>query len=625
MHYKSLNDFIARLEAEGELIRIKEFVSPDLEITEVYDRVIKSGGPALLFENNGTSFPLLVNAFGSYKRMCMALNVTDLDDIGIKLEEIFKEIVKPRKGFADKMKALPLLKKLSDWMPSTIKGKALCQEVVMQNPDITKLPVLKCWPYDGGNFITLPLVHTKDPETSVRNLGMYRMQVFGTQLTGMHWHLHKGSAKHFRKYTESGTRMPVSVVLGGDPVYTYVATAPLPENIDEYILAGFLRGKKVELVKCITNDIEVPADADFVIEGYVDPTEELHTEGPFGDHTGFYSLADNYPAFHVTCITHRSDAVYPATVVGIPPQEDCWMGKATERLFLTPIRLSMLPEVLDMSMPFEGVFHNIVIVKINKEFPGHSQRVMNSLWGAGQMMFNKIMIVADKDSDITDYHLLARLFSERVNIENDILLSKGPLDVLDHSANSFAFGGKVGFDLTQLSPDKPKKLLVPDIEKVKMSFPEVEDINVKLVNEGIAAVILSAEKTEKNKISSIALRMGQNEEFADIKFFIFTEPGLNVNNYSDVVWFVANNIDASRDVYKIEGLSTDSAKLVIDGTVKTLDGDGFQRDWPNVLAMTDDVIARIDALWPKLGLGAPVVSPSLRYKNLIKNSGAVRK
>jgi len=336
MAYQGLRGFIERLEKEGELIRVTVRVDPELEIAEIADRVSKSlgGGKALFFENNGTGFPLLINAFGSEKRMALALGCDDLDRIGMEIESLFKKLTKPAAGFFDKIRFLPLLSQMASWMPKKISGRGKCQEVVMQKIDLFKLPILKCWPADGGRFITLPCVITRDPDTGSRNVGMYRMQIFGAHLTGMHWHKHKTGARHYAAYKEKGLRMPVSVVIGGDPAYTYAASAPLPDQIDEYLLAGFLRKKRVELVKCLTNDLEVPADADFIIEGYVDPQEELIWEGPFGDHTGFYSLADWYPRFHVTCITHRKDAVYQATVVGIPPQEDAWIGRATERIFL---------------------------------------------------------------------------------------------------------------------------------------------------------------------------------------------------------------------------------------------------------------------------------------------------
>lgn len=448
MAYRNLGEFIRRLEQEGELVRIREYVDPHLEIAEVVDRVSKRKGPALLFENTGYAFPLLINALGSERRMCLALGADTLDAIAAEIENVFKSIATPKDSLADKLKVLPQLGKIASWMPKMRSGRGECQAVVMQNPDITRLPVMQCWPEDGGPFITLPVIHTMDPETKIRNVGMYRMQVFGPALTGMHWHKHKVSAGHFNAYKQLGKKMPVAVILGGDPVYTYVATAPLPPNVDEYVLAGFLRKKKVDLVKCITQDVYVPSDADFVIEGYVDPDDALIWEGPFGDHTGYYSLADWYPKFHITCITHRKDPVYPSTIVGIPPQEDAWIGKATERIFIAPIKMTMLPEMMDMDMPVEGVFHNLTIVQIKKAFAGHGQKVMNAMWGAGQMMFNKILIVADTHTTIQNYRELAQSVSKYTDPARDIYISRGPMDVLDHSCSSFAFGGKMCIDAT---------------------------------------------------------------------------------------------------------------------------------------------------------------------------------
>jgi len=413
MAYQGLREFIELLESKGELIRITIPVSPELEVTEIVDRLSKSegGGKALLFENNGTDFPILINAFGSEKRIALALGCDNLENIGTEIEMLFKKLAMPRAGFLDKLKFLPLLSQMASWMPKRISGRGKCQENVMKSPDLLKLPILKCWPADGGRFITLPCVVTRDPETGLRNVGMYRMQVFGPDLTGMHWHKHKTGARHFAGYKEKGTRMPVSVVIGGDPAYTYAATAPLPDNIDEYLLAGFLRKKKVELVKCLTNDLEVPNDADFIIEGFIDPQEEFIWEGPFGDHTGFYSLADWYPKFHVTCITYRKDAVYQATIVGIPPQEDAWIGRATERIFLAPMKMTLIPELNDMELPAAGVAHNITLAKIEKTYAGQGPKVMNAMWGAGQMMFNKILIVADQKTDIKDYKAFAKYVS----------------------------------------------------------------------------------------------------------------------------------------------------------------------------------------------------------------------
>ena len=459
--FASLPKFIAELDKAGELIRIKDFVDPHLQISEITDRISKSGdvqNKALLFENTGTGFPVLINAYGSEKRMAMALGVAKLDDLALEIEQLFKKMVAPKQSLMDKLRALPELAEIVSWMPKTVSGRGACQEVVMKDPDLSKLPVLTCWPEDGGPFITLPIIHTKDPETGLRNVGLYRMQVFDKTMTGMHWHRHKVSAKHYNIYKKLGKIMPVAVAIGGDPSNAYAATAPLPEGVDEYMLAGFIRKKKVELVQCITQDVQVPADADFVIEGYVDPSEELIWEGPFGDHTGYYSLADYYPRFHVTAITHRKDAVYSTTIVGIPPQEDAWIGKATERIFIAPIRLTMLPELIDMVMPVEGVFHNLVIVKIAKEYPGHAQKVMNALWGAGQMMLNKMLVVVDEDVNIHDNLAVAQYAALHVDPARDILFSQGPMDVLDHACTAFAFGGKMGIDATKKMPEELAKL-----------------------------------------------------------------------------------------------------------------------------------------------------------------------
>ena len=358
--HRSLSDYISLLEREGELVRIAAPVSPVEEIAEITDRVSKmpGGGKALLFENTGTDFPVLTNMFGSARRMALALGVGSLGEFSERVDGLLRQAMAPRPSFADKLRALPLLAGMSRWFPRTVSGRGECQQVVQTGAEasLAALPILKCWPADGGRFVTLPMVNTVDPQTGVRNVGMYRMQVFDDHTTGMHWHIHKTGARHYDAWKRSGRRMPVSVALGGDPAYTYAATAPMPDNMDEYLLAGFLRRRPVKLVKCVTNDIYVPADCDFVIEGYVDPAEEKAVEGPFGDHTGFYSLEDRYPLFHVTALTRRRDAVYPATVVGIPPQEDACIAQATERIFLAPIRMALQPEIRDMTMPEAGRF-----------------------------------------------------------------------------------------------------------------------------------------------------------------------------------------------------------------------------------------------------------------------------
>ncbi|MCX6276190.1 MAG: menaquinone biosynthesis decarboxylase [Bacteroidetes bacterium] len=494
--YRNTKHWIKTLEDAGELVRIQEYVNPQLEISEITDRISKHDGPALLFENTGTAFPLLINSMGSEKRMAMALGVDKLDDIGKQIEQLFHQLAGPKESVLDKLKMLPTLKSIGSWMPKIISGRGECQQVVMASPDITKFPVLKCWPEDGGPFLTLPIIHTKDPLTGIRNVGLYRMQVFSPDMTAMHWHRHKVSARHFNEFKKMGKRMPVAVALGGDPAYTYCATAPLPDGVDEYMLAGFIRKKRVEMVQCLTltkevygQDVQVPADADIIIEGYIDPAEDFILEGPFGDHTGYYSLADFYPRFHITCITHRKDAVYPATIVGIPPQEDAWLGKATERIFLMPIKMTTVPEIIDMNLPVEGVFHNLVIVKIKKDYPGQAIKVMHSLWGAGQMMFTKMMVVVDGDVNIHNPMEVAEYVSRNFNATTDIIFTQGPVDVLDHSCSVMAFGGKIGIDGTRKMPEEESQLTkvndresLPDSWMISKSeilkqFPEIKDIN----------------------------------------------------------------------------------------------------------------------------------------------------
>ncbi|HTX87895.1 MAG TPA: menaquinone biosynthesis decarboxylase [Bacteroidales bacterium] len=619
MPFKSLTDFIHALESAGELVRIRERVSPKLEITEIADRVVKSGGKALLFENNGTEFPVLINAFGSDRRMSMALGVGDLDESGKELDRLLQRFRSPRGSLVGKISMLPVLSRVGSWMPKRISGKGKCQEVILKEPDLTRLPVLTCWPADGGPFITLPVVHTVDPQTGIRNVGMYRMQVFGPVLTGMHWHLHKGSARHYELYKKLGKRMPVSVTLGGDPACMYAATAPLPEQVDEYLLAGFLRKKRVELVKCLTNDLEVPADADFVIEGYVDPEEELILEGPFGDHTGFYSLAGYYPKFHVTCITHRRNAVYPATVVGIPPMEDAWIGKATERIFRIPLKMTVAAELDDLHMPAQGVFHNIVLGRIENNYPGQALKVMHALWGAGQMMFNKILILLGGEINLTDYRSVARTISRTVNPARDIHFSLGPVDILDHSSRRFAFGSKMGIDATG-KPAVKTDSAGADLPGVRKWIPEVGEIKDLQPGEGISLVILGIRKSRKGLIREAADTLWKSGTLGGTKFVLFVDEGVCRLPSGDIAWIAANHLDPERDCFVIQGPEGKGYPvLFMDATRKTYDADGFEREWPNMIVMDDETIRKVDEIWEKLGIGTRIPSPSLLYKNLVFN------
>ena len=641
MAYKNQHEFIRALEAAGELVRIRSFVNPRLEMAEITDRVSKSGhgGKALLFENTGTDFPVLMNAYGSERRMCMALGVQHLDDTTREIEALFKLLSGPKEGIFDKLRLLPKLGQFASWMPAVRTGRGDCQEIVMPTPDISKLPVITCWPRDGGPFVTLPIIHTRDLHTGIRNVGMYRMQVFGPTLTGMHWHKHKVSARHFAEYRKTGQRMPVAVALGGDPVYAYSATAPLPDNVDEYMLAGFLRKKRVELVKCLTQPaIEVPADADFIIEGFVDPTEDPIWEGPFGDHTGYYSLPDWYPRFHITAITHRKNPVYPATIVGIPPQEDAWLGKATERIFLAPIKMTLVPEIIDMEMPIEGVFHNLVIAKIRKEYAGQGQKVMNAMWGAGQMMFNKILVVTDEAANIRDYVDLARYVFKHWNPATDVYFSQGPMDVLDHSCSKLGFGGKMCIDGTAKTSEEedsryqwtftPESAHLDTILQTR--FPDIRNINSSLLADGIPVLFIAVRKGRPNHIRELHEAITRMPELESVKLIAYVEHTVDPTDLSTALWRFCNNLDPKRDHLITERQSTQHpgkvfACLGLDGTIKTAALDNFQRDWPNIIVADDETIQAVDDKWPDLGLGPYLSSPSLKFKDQLYGMDAVVK
>jgi 4-hydroxy-3-polyprenylbenzoate decarboxylase len=623
MPYRGLSEFIAELDRRNEIVKIKHFVNPVLEITEVTDRIVKSGGKALLFENTGTQFPLLINCYGSDSRMALSIGRTDLDDTGREISALFGLLSATHGGLLKKISSLPSILRLAGYLPSKISSRGSCQDVIMREPDLSVFPVLKCWPYDGGRYITLPVVHTIHPETGSTNAGMYRMQILDRNTTGMHWQRHKTGAGHFAEWKKAGKRMPVSVSLGGDPVYAYSATAPLPEGIDEYILAGFLRKKKVRLVKCLTNDLYVPEDSDIVIEGYVDPGEELLMEGPFGDHTGYYSLDDLYPRFHVTCITHRKDAVYPATIVGIPPQEDAWIAKATERIFLSPIKMTLQPEIEDFHMPDAGVAHNLVVVKINKSYPGQGMKVLNSLAGAGQMMFSKYIVAVSGDTNIRDYSQLARHVFENTGMSRDLLFGKGPLDVLDHASDAFSFGGKLCVDATIKLPEELAGMnrSAPPPETPRSNIADqtetpFTDINLSLLNSSVPVAVLSADSQKdpdfRDNIISYLRKAG---DYTNVRLFLLVDHTVDVTDLHMVVWQILGNTDPLRDhIYVSESC------LLIDGTIKIFRKEGFPRRWPNVVCSDPETIASVDWMWNSLGLGSFIGSPSTVYSPLIRNA-----
>lgn len=460
MPYQNLNQFTERLREEKELSDVRAEVDPRLEITEIYDRVVKERGPALFFHKvKGSPFPLAINLFGSHRRMNLALGVTDFKEITGRIES-FLELKVPEK-ITDKLKFLPKLHLLNKITPRLVH-QAPCQEVVKREGDLlSELPIIQCWPKDAGRYITFPMVITRDPDTGIRNVGAYRMQVFDGCTTGMHWQVHKDGTAHYRRFKEKGIRrMEVAVALGADPVTMFSATCPLPFGIDEFVFAGFLRGEAVELVKCKTVDLEVPAQSEFVLEGYVD-LEEKRREGPFGDHTGYYSLAKDFPVFHIECLTRRNRPIYPTTVVGRPPMEDAYMAKAIERLFLPLIR-SQFPEIIDINLPVEGVFTNCVLVSIKKSYPQHAKKVMHLLWGFGQLMFEKMVLVFDHDVNIHDPQEVAWRAFNNVDPKRDMAFTEGPLDELDIAASQDLFGSKVGVDCTRKWPEEGMQRPWPD-------------------------------------------------------------------------------------------------------------------------------------------------------------------
>jgi 4-hydroxy-3-polyprenylbenzoate decarboxylase len=503
MAFSSYRAFLEKLAEQGELIRIAEPVATELEITEIADREMKktAGGKALLFEKpmvdgHLSPFPLAINTLGSLRRMALSMEAESIDSVAQELGELLR--ASPPTSLSEILTLLKKAFELRHARPKTVSSGA-CQEVIHTFdarvsatnwppaldilrgetpreplPTLLNLPIQQCWPLDGGRFITLPCVVTQDPGTGSRNVGMYRMQVYDGQSTGMHWQLQKVGARHGRRYYESGERMPVSVFLGGDPVYPFCATAPLPDGVDEFLLAGYLRKRSVELVKCRTNDLEVPANADFVIEGYVDPKEPLRMEGPFGDHTGYYSLPELYPVFHVTAITHRRDAIYPATIVGLPPMEDFYLGSASVRIFL-PIFKMTFPEIVDIALPAEGVFHNLVFVSIRKTYPMQAFKIMHGLWGMGQMMFTKYIVVVDDDVNVHNTSEVLFRLCANTDPQRDTIFTKGPADVLDHATSELAIGSKLGFDATKKLPGEGFKRDWPPLIKMDKATREKID------------------------------------------------------------------------------------------------------------------------------------------------------
>jgi len=591
--YGNLGEFLKALEKAGELRFVRRTVSTRLEISRLTDAESKSadGGKALLFESVAESrFPVATNIFGSDRRICMAMGVGDLDELGERIRS-YTEIQPPR-SLREIVDFLPMAFESTRFFPRALwSGGAPCQEVVSRGGDVdlTKIPVLQCWPGDAGPFITLPLVITRCPVTGKRNMGMYRMQVYDRRTTGMHWHIHKDGSHYYGEYARLKRRMPVAVAIGADPATIYAATAPMPRGLDELILAGFIRKKPVRTVRCISVDLEVPAEAEFVIEGYVDPGD-LRREGPFGDHTGYYSLADDYPVLHVTAVTHREKPVYVTTLVGRPPMEDCYLAKATERMFL-PLIQTVMPEICDYRFPWEGVFHNAVVVSIQKAYAGHAQKIMSGLWGQGQMSFCKTIVVVDEEVNPADGQHILELLVRRLDLDTDITLMTGVLDVLDHASPYVNFGSKIGIDLTRRWPgepprqeavEKPQPRQKSGLGSAKSALPWIADLRnpfkgkfrSEIHDPGV--LFLAVEKDGTTSGRGMAERLLSAPELDTYRIMVMFDADIDLSDDSRVLWKLLNNTDSRRDLVLAGG------RAVVDACVKG-PADGHHRQWPEEL------------------------------------------
>ncbi|HAX46689.1 MAG TPA: menaquinone biosynthesis decarboxylase [Nitrospina sp.] len=604
MTYHSLREFIERLEFDNELVRIKERVSPLLEIAEITDRVSKQpgGGKALLFENvEGSSMPVLINAFGSTKRMNAALGVHNIEKIARDIDKYLK--VAPPTTLMDKVKLLPMLLEAAAFPPKMVSEKqAPCQEVVLTGDDVDlgEIPVLQCWPDDAGRFITFPIVVNRSADRKLRNVGLYRMQIYDKKTTGMHWHIHKDGAHFFHDYRKQNKIMDCAVAIGADPTVCYSASAPLPYGIDEFLLAGFIRKTPVPLVKCKTVDLEVPATSEIILEGFIDPSE-MRLEGPFGDHTGYYSQDGDYPVFHITAITHRRNPIYLTTIVGKPPQEDFYLGRATERIFL-PLMRTQLPEIIDMDMPAEGVFHNLVIVSIDKRFPMQARRLMNALWGMGQMSFVKTIIVVDQSIDVHDHGKIIDLLLNRVDLKRDLFYSEGILDVLNHASDRALYGSKLGIDATDKiegeegfdsEPDPTVTGVLPTPKAILENFTELISCKIIEREDRQRVAFATLDKKCPHQGRGVIEKFMSNREYSSITVLIILEGHEDVNDISTVLWKLLNNIDPKRDIHYFEN------RLAIDVTRKTGE-QGFLQDWPDEIKMSDEIKKKVNEKWKKL-------------------------
>ena len=600
--FTDLQGFITYLEKKGQLVRVSAPVSHDLEITEIADRLMKSGGPAVLFENViGKDFPLVIGLMATKQRMAWALGVQDLEDIPNRLRKLLD--IKLGGGILGLLSNVPKLKDLIALPPKRVRS-APVQEIIWRGDevDLSKIPVLKCWELDGGPFVTLPLVITNDPETGEMNMGMYRMQVMSKNTTGMHWQRHKTGAKHLEKAKKLGKKLEVAVAIGGDPALIYAATAPIPPvpGINEYSLTGWLRGRGQEVIKGITVNLEVPANAEFILEGYIDPLEEWVTEGPFGDHTGFYTLEDMYPLFHVTAITMRKNAVYPATIVGRPPMEDAYLIETTERIFLVPAQL-ILPEIADYHLPPCGIAHNLVNVAIKKSYPGHAYKVANGMFGLGQAMFTKVAVVCEAGG-AAPQHNLEFWVQALLHCEpgRDTVLTKGPTDVLDHSSREWSYGSKLIIDGTKKTWEEGKALpWIPAFARDAHSLPKLEGILAQnQAGNGIWWVSIT--KTKAHQGLELGKALALTPEAGGIRLIAVLDDETDVLDVEDAFWTLLNNIDPERDSSIVAGATGNV--LVLDGSRK-IPEEGFTRPWPQKITMHPDMVAQVDRRWDEYQLG----------------------
>jgi 4-hydroxy-3-polyprenylbenzoate decarboxylase len=619
-----LRSFLAELERAGELLRIQREVDPELEIAAISDRVGRAGdaaNKALLFENvSECRFPVLINALGSRRRMLMTCGVKQWSELELLLGDFIEQLERPRSGWRDKLSALPLLGRLAKLFPRVRPGGP-CQEVVHEGDDVDlfELPILTTWPEDAGAFITFPLVFTKDPVSGARNCGMYRLQRYDAQTLGFHVHTHHTGAEHLRRTAELGReRMPVAVAVGAAPQVVFSAVAPLPPGVDEMLFAAFLQGSPVDMVKCRTVDLEVPASAEFVIEGYVD-VDERRREGPFGDHTGFYSLADDYGVLHVTAITHRKDAIWHTTVVGPPPQEDCWMGAAIERLFL-PLQRKLMPEVIDMRLPFAGVFHNLMLLRIKKDYPGQARKAAHTVWGLGQAMFTKVVVVFDELAPpLEDDEALLELLLERLDVALDLEFVLGPTETLDHASRALHYGSKVSVDLTRKFPGEGERAAAADpcglsdqaIAEALLELPGVKDA-VVIGQRAVAVTVDKASPAVPRVTMEQVWDWGEREGCDGVtdRVMVF-DSGQRLDDPARLLWLLLAHIDPERDTRRSANPDQDESlryrvnfhprRIGIDATSKGA-SDGFTRDWPTEQVYPAVLLDAVAAGWNEMGL-----------------------